>query len=276
MIPSRIVSLVPSETESVVELAGIDRLVGRTRFCIEPAGTIEDVPIVGGTKKIDVAAVKALSPDLVLANREENGRADVEALIAGGLNVHVSFPQTVVEGLAYLRTLAALLGVDPDAAPIRRAASAFEEANGALRRDGDGVRVFVPIWKDPWMTFDGRTFASDILELCGAVNVFADRPRRYPLAADLGQAEPLPRERVGDRDTRYPRVPLDEVRDRRPDAVLLPDEPYEFGAQHIHELAPLGAEVVLTSGKDLFWYGTRIGGAIPRLRGLLGSLRHAP
>ena len=256
----------------MVELVGIDRLVGRTRYCIEPAGTIERVPIIGGTKKIDVEAVKELDPDLVLANKEENGRADVGALMAAGLNVHVSFPQTVVEGLAYLRTLAGLLGVDEDAPPILRAQVAFDEANDAVGRD-DGLRVFVPIWKDPWMTFDGRTFASDILELCGGVNVFADRPRRYPLAADLGKAPPLSEERVGDRDTRYPRVPLEEVRERRPNVVLLPDEPYEFTEAHVPDLAPLGADVVLVSGKDLFWYGTRIGGAIPRLRGLLGSLR---
>lgn len=272
----RVVSLVPSETESVAELAGVERLVGRTRYCIEPAGLIESVPIVGGTKKIEVDAVIGLEPDLVLANKEENGRADVEALIDAGLHVHVSFPTTVIEGLAYLRALARLLEVAEDAPAIVEAERAFEEAHAAVPSDAEAVPTFVPIWKDPWMTFDGRTFASDILELCGARNVFADRPRRYPLAADLGRAPPLPPERVGDRDTRYPRVPLEEVRERGPAIVLLPDEPYEFSEADVPELeAELSARVVLTSGKDLFWYGTRIGGAIPRLRGLLGALRVA-
>lgn len=274
--PRRIVSLVPSETESVAALVGLERLAGRTQYCIEPEGEVERVPVVGGTKKVDVARVLALEPDLVLANQEENGRSDVEALIAAGLTVHVSFPCTVTDGLGYLRSLAALLHVPADARPIVDAERAFEIAHDALDGERARVRVFVPIWKDPWMTFDGRTFASDLLELCGAENVFADRPRRYPLAADLGLAPALPGDRVGDRDTRYPRVPLDEVAARRPEVVLLPDEPYAFSADDVPELERLGARAVLTSGKDLFWYGTRIGVAIPRLRGLLGALAHVP
>ena len=266
----RIVSLVPSETEAVAELSGVGRLAGRTRYCIEPAGRIEAVPVVGGTKKIEVEAVVALEPDLVLANQEENGRADVEALIDAGLVVHVSFPCSVDAALAYSRSLAVLLGVPDDAPALRAASDAFTEAQRALRPSP--LRVFVPIWKDPWMTFDARTFASDILELCGAHNVFADRPRHYPLAADLGTAPPLPTERVGDRDTRYPRVPLDEVRARRPDAVLLPDEPYEFSEADVPDLEPLGVPLVFTSGKDLFWYGTRLRASIPRLRSLLDSI----
>src|SRR5689334_20990593 len=103
----RIVSLVPSETESVVALAGVERLVGRSEWCEEPRGMIERVPTVGGTKNVDVDAVIALAPDLVLANREENRKADVERLIDAGLRVHVSFPCTVIEAQEYSRTLAA-------------------------------------------------------------------------------------------------------------------------------------------------------------------------
>lgn len=270
--PRRIVSLVPSETEAVADLAGIERLAGRTRYCIEPAGAIEAVPIVGGTKKLDVRAVVDLAPDLVLANKEENGRADVQALIDSGLVVHVSFPHGVAEAVDYLRTLVRLLHVDA-VEPLRRVERSYAEAQEALRRDGARPRVFVPIWKEPLMTFDGRTFASDLLDLSGAHNVFADRPRRYPLAADLGRAAALPEERIGDRDTRYPRVPLAEVRARRPDVVLLPDEPYEFSEADVPFFGPLGVPVHFVDGKDIFWYGTRLGGAIPRLRRLIASLR---
>jgi hypothetical protein len=122
------------------------------------------------------------------------------------------------------------------------------------------------------MTFDGRTFASDILELAGFDNVFSDRPRRYPLAADVGDAEALPDAEVGDRDTRYPRTTLEEVEARRPELVLLPDEPYAFGREDRDALAerlPL-ATVRLCDGKDLFWYGTRVGRALGRLETILG------
>lgn len=271
--PRRIVSLVPSETEAVCDLVGVERLAGRTRYCIEPAGAIEAVAEVGGTKKADVDAIVALRPDLVLANQEENGRSDVEALIDAGLTVHVSFPRGAAEAIAYLESLAELLHVDPASEPIEAAREAYRDAQAALRERPERVRVFVPIWKDPLMTFDGRTFASDVLDLCGADNVFSDRPRRYPLAADLGRAAPLPPERVGDRDTRYPRVRLEEVADRRPDAVLLPDEPYEFGQGDVPFFEPIGAPVRFIDGKDLFWYGTRLAGALGRIRRLLDSAR---
>lgn len=271
--PRRIVSLVPSETEAVHDLVGIERLVGRTRYCIEPAGVIEAVADVGGTKKADLDAIVDLKPDLILANKEENGRADVQALIDAGLPVHVSFPHGAAEALDYLDALAELLHVDADSPPIVHARRAYAEAQQALRERPQPLRVFVPIWKDPLMTFDGRTFASDVLDLCGAQNVFSDRPRRYPLAADLGRAAPLPADRVGDRDTRYPRVRLEEVAERRPEVVLLPDEPYEFGEPDLPFFEPLGVPIRFIDGKDIFWYGTRLGGALSRTRGLIDSLR---
>lgn len=274
----RVVSLVPSESEAVCDLAGMDVLVGRTDYCEEPAALRRHVRSVGGTKKFDVEAVAALEPDLVLANKEENGRKLVEALIARGLTVHVSFPVTVTEAIEYLESLCTLLGVDPARAPaVRRAREAYEaRARGA---GGDSLDVFVPIWMEPLMTFDGRVFASDLLELCGGRNVFSDRARRYPLAADLGRAEPLPEARVEGRDTRYPRITLDEVRERGPEVVLLPDEPHRFtdeDARVFRDLPIAAAErdaVVLCTGKDLFWYGTRIGPAIERVTSLLDRFR---
>lgn len=246
----RVVSLVPSETESVARLAGLDRLVGRTEWCEEPAGEIEVVPTVGGTKKLDVDAVRALAPDLVLANQEENGRRDVERLIEAGLRVHVSFPCTVAASLEYVAALARLLGVDaPELALPARA---------------EGMRrVFVPIWREPWMSFDRRTYGSDVLAHLGLENVFGDRARRYPLAADVADADAVD---AGERDTRYPRTSREEVMSRAPDLALLPDEPFRFDASHVAELRAWGiADVRLISGKDLFWYGVRTGPALARL-----------
>lgn len=262
----RIVSLVPSETASVAWLGGLDRLVGRTRYCVEPAA-VGAVPEVGGTKDADPAAVAALEPDLVLANKEESSRHGVEAMIAAGLPVHVSFPRTVDGSNAYLRSLATLMGAALDLGPIDAAIARCEPAKA--------VRVFVPIWRDPWMTFDGGAFASDLLDLVGAVNVFADRPRRYPLAADLGRRAPMSGERVEGRDTRYPRIQLAEVAERRPELILLPDEPYEFGEADAAALRALGtgAAVAFVNGRDLFWYGARTATGIDALRGLVDAHR---
>jgi hypothetical protein len=114
-----------------------------------------------------------------------------------------------------------------------------------------------------------------MLDLCGAQNVFADRERRYPLAADLGKALPLPPEKVEGRDTRYPRVTMEEVVDRAPELVLLPDEPHPFSEDDAAVFRALDVPaarrgaVVRTGGKDLCWYGARSAGGIPRLRELV-------
>jgi ABC-type Fe3+-hydroxamate transport system substrate-binding protein len=280
----RVVSLVPSETATVADLAGVDVLVGRTEYCVEPAPAIGAVPTCGGTKSVNVERVIALAPDLVLANREENARPQIERLLAAGLPVHVSFPHDVAAARALVRTIATLLGIDPDGCPVCRAVDeAHARALAAAEvRAAIGVpplRVFVPIWADPLMTFDARTFASDLLALCGGENVFADRPRRYPLAADLGRAPPLPPEASAGRDTRYPRVTYDEVVARAPEVVLLPDEPHPFGPEDARRFAALpvpaarrGA-IVNVDGKDLFWYGTRLACSLDRVRALLDTLR---
>jgi ABC-type Fe3+-hydroxamate transport system substrate-binding protein len=129
------------------------------------------------------------------------------------------------------------------------------------------------------MTANGDTFLSDMLDLVGAQNIFQDRPRRYPLAADLGRAPPLPPERVAGRDTRYPRVTLEEVAARAPELILLPDEPHPFTAADAEVFRALDApaarrgHVVHCDGKDLMWYGARAVEGIERLRALVDAAR---
>lgn len=274
--PRRVVSLVPSETLSVAELVGVEHIVGRTDYCVEPAGAVERIPSVGGTKGFEVDAVTALRPDLVLANKEENSRPLVQALIAAGLPVHVSFPCTVDESLAYLETLCVLLGIDAaHAVPVQRCRAAVAAAT--RRQYAEPLPVFVPIWKEPWMTFDEGAYASDVLRVCGAHNVFAGRPRQYPLAADLGKIAPPSGAQAADRDTRYPRIRLEEVVDRGARAVFLPDEPYAFCEADAADFAALPSEAPLVAelvdGKDLFWYGTHLARAVERLSGDVARAR---
>jgi len=268
----RILSLVPSETESVARLVGLARLVGRTDYCVEPPG-IEAVPSVGGTKRCEVERAIALRPDLVLANREENGPRDVEALERAGIPVHVSFPCSLAGSRAYLAELAALLGADASVAVAEHDAVLAAAPEPAW--PDRAPRVAVVIWKEPWMSLDERTFASDLLAVAGAANAFDGRARRYPLAADLDRSAPA---RTTERDTRYPRFALAELIERAPDVVLLPDEPYAFGEDDAAALEATlrpdlpGVRVALTSGKDLFWYGVRAAGAVRRLRAQLAAL----
>ena len=237
-------------------------LVGRTDYCITPPA-VTAIPSVGGTKNPRVREILALSPDLVLANQEENTRGDLETIAQAGVRVLVAFPKRVAEGLAHLARLARILGVEDGARDLVKAGYAALREAEAKRSVTAPLRTVCPIWMDPLMTINGDTFISDMLDLAGAQNVFADRQRRYPLAADLGRAPPRPAEKVEGRDTRYPRVTMDEVDLRAPELVLLPDEPHPFSEEDAKVFllrdtpAARRGAVVRTGGQDLCWYGSR-------------------
>jgi ABC-type Fe3+-hydroxamate transport system substrate-binding protein len=279
--PRRVVSLVPSDTLTVAALGCAGALVGRTDYCELPAEVVRGVPSVGGTKNPRIDAILALSPDLVLANQEENTKADLEALVAERIRVFIAFPKRVAEGIAHMARLARIFRVEGDAevrSLCKRGYEALREAEGALAVHAS-VRTFCPIWMDPLMTIHGETFISDMLRMAGADNVFADRTRRYPLAADLGHGAPLDAARVAGRDVRYPRVTMEEVNARAPDLVLLPDEPHPFSEADaqvfLSQPTPAARHraVVRTSGKDLCWYGAQSVDGLPRVRELVDRWR---
>ncbi len=261
--PRRVVSLVPSDTYSVVALGAGDRLVGRTTYCEHGDG----VATIGGTKNVDVEAVLALEPQLVIANQEENTRAVLEAL-AERVTVLVSLPRRVDQSIGHLARLARILGLakEPQAKELIRRGYEMTAGSPGVRR------AFIPIWMDPLMTLNSDTFGSDILARVDLTNAFGDRLRLYPLAADLGKGKP---DDASGRDVRYPRITLEEVRTRGADLVVLPDEPYVFSADDeakFREALPT-ARVVRVSGKDLFWYGAWAIDAIGRLT---TQLAHEP
>jgi ABC-type Fe3+-hydroxamate transport system substrate-binding protein len=275
--PKRVVSLVPSDTYNVAALGCGDALVARTDYCELPEDLVKKLPSIGGTKNPRVEAILDLSPDLVLANQEENTRGDLEKLAQRGVKVLIAFPRRASEGIAQLARLARIFRVERDVAArvlLKRGYEVIRDAEEARSRV-DPLKTFCPIWMKPLMTINGETFISDMLRLAGAENVFADRARRYPLAADLGRAEPSPQADVEGRDTRYPRVTEDEVVARAPDLVLLPDEPHPFSEEdaEVFRKLPIPAAtrgaVLRTSGKDLCWYGARTVEGLPRVRALV-------
>lgn len=281
--PKRIVSLVPSDTYSIAVLGCGGALVGRTDYCELPADVVATLPSVGGTKNPKVDAICDLSPDLVIANQEENTKGDLEALANRGVRVFIAFPKRAADGLAHLARLARILRVEGDPAVrdlLKRGYDVIREAEQA-RAALVPLRTFCPIWMDPLMTIHGDTFISDILDLAGAQNVFVDRQRRYPLAADLGKAAPLSAQKTEGRDKRYPRVTFDEVVARAPELVLLPDEPHPFSEEDANVFRALAipaatrGAVVRTGGKDLCWYGAQTIEGLPRLRALVARFRGA-
>jgi ABC-type Fe3+-hydroxamate transport system substrate-binding protein len=281
----RVVSLVPSDTFNLFHLGAGERVIARTRYCVEPVAEVAAVPEVGGTKDADVAAIIELAPDVVIANQEENSKADIEKLEEAGIKVFLSFPKRVAEGLNHMGRLAKLLGIDADPACAGRTKKVIGDLYRILReaekkRETERpLRGFMPIWADPLMTANRDAFLSDAMDVAGAINVFAERERRYPLAADLGLAATAPGYRTQGKDTRYPRVTLEEVQASAPEIVLLPDEPHPFSeadAQRFRDLdipAAKHQNIVFCDGKDAMWYGARAILGLPRLASLIDSAR---
>ncbi|MBY8874304.1 helical backbone metal receptor [Micromonospora sp. PLK6-60] len=237
----RVVSLVPSLTEAVaVTLPGV--LVGATDWCTHPAGL--DVARVGGSKYPDLDRVRALRPDLVLLNVEENRREDADALAAAGVPVRVTYPRTVPAALDELAGLLADLGASGEPAWLAAARRAWA-APPAL----PGARTaVVPVWRRPWVVLGADTFAGDVLGRLGVANSYADHAERYP------------------------RPSLDELRRRRPELVVLPDEPYRFTADDGPEAFP-GVPCALVSGRHLTWYGPSLAEAPAVLGAALARAR---
>jgi len=244
--PRRIISLVPSLTELVCALGCADRLVGVTRFCTDPPDVVAALPRVGGTKNPDLRHIARLAPELVLVNVEENRDEDFQSLSAAGLTLFVSFPSTLEAVARSIERLAAVLGADEPAAALAADIRATQ-----LELPTSWLRVFCPIWRKPWMSFNRETYAHDLLHWAGGENVCGRSPLRYPI------------------------VELSEVTRLDPEVVLLPDEPYPFAERHLSLLAALNGtaaaqtgRVHLVSGQALFWYGPRTAPAVREFRRL--------
>jgi ABC-type Fe3+-hydroxamate transport system substrate-binding protein len=244
----RVVSLVPSLTEWLV-VAGVgERLVGVTDWCVEPAGALDGLARVRGTKNPDLAAVRGLEPDLVVANAEENRKLDVQRLEAGGLAVFVTMPTTVAGAVTELRDLAAAVGDLPGAAALD-ADLVAAVGDAYHHRPARRRRYACAVWRDPWMWLGRRTYAADLLDLAGG--------------------EPV----LDDPATRYPKVDPADLAAMAPELVLLPSEPYAFAEADAGEVAAgfPGARVELVDGRALTWYGPRIPAALAGFRELLGA-----
>lgn len=274
--PERVVSLYPSMTRSLIDFGFSEQVAGVTDYCPWD-DDLHPITRLGGVKDPDRERILALRPDLVIANQEENGRLIVEALREAGLKVWVTFPQSVDEAIMVLRELGVRMG-DPKRTELR--VMTLERAiewQRAANDTSEPVSVFCPIWYEErsahgewWMTANRDTYLHSVLELCGGRNIFADRQRRYPLAADLGQGE---QEDAGERDVRYPRVTAEEIQSAAPELILLPDEPYAFDEGKAEELrarlpgvpAVRNGHVYVVPGSLLTWHGTTLAGALAEL-----------
>ena len=194
------------------------------------------MPRLGGTKNPKRHEIVALQPDLVLFNKEENRRVDIDWLAEQGVPLFGSFPHSPQQALADIAALIKRLGMDSTHGETQRVQKLSARIENLIARPQPEppATFFVAIWKSPWMTANGDTYISSLLELSGARNVFGARRRRFPLAFELGLTSH--EDSPGDQDTRYPRLNLAELALAHPDIIVFPSEPYPFSPAHVAEI----------------------------------------
>lgn len=233
----RIISLVPSLTELLIDLGLDAQLAGRTRFCVHPKPQVESIPIMGGTKNPRLDKIRQAHPDLIIANKEENRAPDIRELMED-FEVEVTDIATIEDALITIHQLGQKLGVaDQSIALIQDIQSRLEE-----RPEEPDLRTAYLIWKDPWMTVGRDTYIHDVLGHWNMPNVFSGQQR-------------------------YPKFELDALKSYHPDLILLSSEPYPFEEKHLAQIedACPAARVLLVEGEWFSWYGSHMKHAFGRL-----------
>ena len=230
--PQRIVSLVPSQTELLYDLGLGECVVGITKFCVHPEEWFRSKSRVGGTKKVDMEKVRALKPDLIIGNKEENERADIEAL-EKEFPVWMSDVRDLSSALDMVVRVGHLTSTKDKAEDL---VQNIESAFADLRPLDRPLTAAYFIWRDPFMVVGGNTFISDMLARCGLINAFIAR------------------------DERYAEVTLEQIAAADPDVILLSSEPFPFAEKHIAEFNMIcpGTPVLLVDGEMFSWYGSRL------------------
>lgn len=230
----KIVSLVPSLTELLFHLGLEDQIVGRTKFCIHPSEKVKPVPKIGGTKNVNIQKVLDLKPDLILANKEENTKADIEAL-RHGCKVHVTEIANYKEAISAMGDIGLMTNsVEQTTSLINEIESAFSLTTPINNKP----KVCYLIWQNPYMSIGSDTYIHDMLRICGFNNICSDQ-------------------------TRYPTLNIEDIQTKRPDYIFLSSEPFPFKQKHIDALQIYLPEskIILVDGEYFSWYGSRMVGA---------------
>jgi ABC-type Fe3+-hydroxamate transport system substrate-binding protein len=230
--PQRIISLVPSQTELLYDLGLGERVVGITKFCVHPETWFKTKHRVGGTKKVDMDKVRALKPDLIIGNKEENERKDIQEL-EKEFPVWMSDVRTLEDATEMISAMGELTGAKKKADELLHG---IAQAFATLRPLEEPRTVAYFIWREPFMVAGQGTFVNDMLLRLGLINVF-----------DEG-------------DARYPEITAQELAEADPDIILLSSEPYPFNEKQVmgfNMICP-GTPVRLADGELFSWYGSRL------------------
>jgi ABC-type Fe3+-hydroxamate transport system substrate-binding protein len=228
-IPRRIVSLVPSQTELLFDLGLHEEVVGITKFCVHPQQWFHSKTRIGGTKQVDIQKIHSLQPELIIANKEENVKEQIDEL-AKHFPVWISDVNTFDNAFEMITQIGAITGKERTALLLLgKIRAKFTE----LKSTAEPLRSCYLIWQDPYMTVGGDTFIHAMMEAAGFENIF-----KY--------------------HKRYPEVKIEGLRDCQ--LLLLSSEPFPFKEKHLSELQPLlpDTRIVLVDGEMFSWYGSRM------------------
>jgi ABC-type Fe3+-hydroxamate transport system substrate-binding protein len=231
-IPKRIVSLVPSQTELLFDLGLDEETVGITKFCVHPEEWFRSKTRVGGTKTINIHKIAELQPDLIIANKEENVKEQIEALNSIA-PVWVSDIHNLEDALEMIQTIGKLTDRYEKAEIIAKLIQhRFDHLNESVKKK---LNTLYLIWRKPWMSIGTDTFIHHIMHRAGLENVCKEH-------------------------NRYPELTNEEIVQLNPALVLLSSEPYPFKEKHIEELQQLlpDAKIMLADGEMFSWYGSRL------------------
>lgn len=231
--PMRIVSLVPSQTELLYHLGLGETVVGITKFCIHPNEWFRDKARIGGTKKINFDAVKALNPDLILGNKEENDKQDIEKL-SNSYPVWMSDIFNLEDAINMIQSIAVLTSTEAKAIGlIDQIKAGFSELKTTSLCK---PRVIYLIWKKPYIAAGRNTFINEMIEKAGFENC------------------------IENPESRYPELDIESIAHHRPDYIFLSSEPFPFKKEHCEEIdkqAP-NSHSILVDGEMFSWYGSRL------------------
>ncbi len=232
--PKRIISLVPSQTELLFYLGLTEEVVGITKFCIHPEEQFRTKKRVGGTKKYDFDRIKALQPDLIIGNKEENEKEQIEQL-AIQYPIWMSDIKTLEDAFQMIVQVGILVDKAKEAKALVQILRAEYKSLQSLMNKSVPKTAAYLIWRKPYLVAASDTFINELLPYAGFKNVF-------------------------DNKTRYPEVTIEEIAMAQPDSLLLSSEPYPFKAEHIEEFkeACPNSDICLVDGEAFSWYGNRL------------------
>ena len=233
-IPKRIVSLVPSQTELLVDLGMENAIVGVTKFCVHPKDIRKKKTIVGGTKNIKVEKIKALQPDIILCNKEENSIDIVDALKSVA-PIHISDIYSLDDAFQMIRMYGELFEVQQKAQSIISIIKKERNAFQVKIKNRPRPKAAYFIWKEPWMVVASNTFIHSMIGEAGFNNVFCG-------------------------EKRYPEIFLNHPKLKEADVLMLSSEPFPFKKKHIEDIKKIFPErqIIIVDGELFSWYGSRL------------------